>query len=192
MGRPPAAGRGVSGLRVGSGEARGRRLLAPAGIRPTEALVKAAIFNMLGDAVLDVRVLDLFAGSGSLGIEALSRGAAFATFVERSRACASILGQNLDALRLGTRSRLAVADAGRWLEANPEEVRAAAVIILDPPYEGGGVTAVLEILEGSAAPGALVVAEHAAGLQPGGRGRRLVAVRERRYGGSAVTVLRAA
>ncbi|MGH7775832.1 MAG: 16S rRNA (guanine(966)-N(2))-methyltransferase RsmD [Candidatus Dormibacterales bacterium] len=181
----------MSGLRVGSGEACGRRLLAPAGIRPTEALVKAAIFNMLGDAVLDVRVLDVFAGSGSLGIEALSRGAAFATFVERSRACASILGQNLDALRLRTRSRLAVADARRWLEANPEEVRAAAVIILDPPYEGGAVTPVLEILEGSAAPGTLVVAEHAAGLQPGGRGR-LVAVRERRYGGSAVTVLRAA
>ena len=149
------------------------------------------MFNMLGDAVPEARVLDLYAGSGALGVEALSRGAAFVTFVERARACASILRQNLDALGLRSRSRLAIADVSRWLEANPDEVRSAAVVILDPPYDDPSLGPELTALDRLAAAGALVVVEHAAGRNLPALDR-LEPVRERRYGGSALTVLRAA
>ena len=75
----------MSKLRVSGGDARGRRIKAPRNIRPTQGMVKAAIFNMVAARIDGARVLDLFAGSGALGIEALSRGAAQVTFVDRER-----------------------------------------------------------------------------------------------------------
>src|SRR5712691_8041482 len=107
-------------LRVGGGEARGRLLRTPAGIRPSSGLTKGAIFNLLGPLVEGSRVLDLFAGSGALGIEALSRGAAGAVFIERSGPCATILRQNLVDLGYLERGRVITADALRWLSPRPE------------------------------------------------------------------------
>ena len=75
----------MSPLRVSGGEARGRRLKAPKNIRPTQGIVKQAIFNLVATQIEDARVLDLFAGSGAIGIEALSRGAAHVTFVDREQ-----------------------------------------------------------------------------------------------------------
>jgi len=88
----------MSRLRVAGGEARGRRLKAPKNIRPTQGVVKQAIFNMVAARIEGATVLDLFAGSGALGIEALSRGAASVTFVEQQPRGLAILRQNLDAL----------------------------------------------------------------------------------------------
>src|SRR5207248_10472464 len=92
----------MSRLRVSGGEARGRRLKAPKNIRPTQGMVKQAIFNMVGNmvgpSIEGSEVLDLFAGSGALGIEALSRGAARVTFVDQQPRGLAILRQNLDAL----------------------------------------------------------------------------------------------
>src|SRR5487761_340622 len=95
----------MPGLRVSGGDAKGRRLKAPKGIRPTQGMVKQAIFNLVGPAIEGADVLDLFAGSGALGIEALSRGAAGVTFVDHQVRGLAILRQNLDVLGLKEHSR---------------------------------------------------------------------------------------
>src|SRR5437773_10647391 len=103
----------MSKLRVSGGEARGRRLKSPKGIRPTQGMVKEAIFNLVGPTIEGARVLDLFAGSGALGIEALSRGAEGVTFVDREPRGLAILRQNLESLDLTARVTVARGDLVR-------------------------------------------------------------------------------
>jgi 16S rRNA (guanine966-N2)-methyltransferase len=172
-----------SHLRVG-----GRRLSAPRGIRPTQGLVREAIFDVVAAAVPDATVLDLFAGSGALGIEALSRGAASATFVDQDEQAVRVVRQNLEALGMGGRGRAVRAEVTRWLSANPVEVRRASLVLLDPPYNDAVLEHALVLLDSLVAEGATVVAErsHRQGLPDL---RRLQAGRERRYGDTAVSVL---
>jgi 16S rRNA (guanine(966)-N(2))-methyltransferase RsmD len=120
-------------LRVVAGRHRGRRLRTPPGrgTRPTADRVREALFAILGP-VEGVAVLDLFAGSGALGIEALSRGAASATFVERDRRAAAVVRANLDAL--GEDGEVVVRDALAWLAAPPAEATFGLVLV-DPPYD---------------------------------------------------------
>ena len=178
----------MTNLRVSGGEARGRRLKAPKNIRPTQGMVKQAIFNMVGPLIDGARVLDLFAGSGALGIEALSRGAAEVTFVDREPRGLAILRQNLDALGFKERAQVVRSDVVRWLEASPDAVRAAGVVFLDPPYEDVVLDRALKVLD-SAATDAVVVAEHSR-RQSLPTLTRLRVDRERRYGDTVVTVLR--
>src|SRR5439155_25130207 len=98
-------------------------------------MVKQAIFNMVGARIEGANVLDLFAGSGALGIEALSRGAASVTFVDQQPRGLAILRQNLDALAFRERARAVRGDVVRWLEASPDVVGCADLIFLAPPYE---------------------------------------------------------
>jgi 16S rRNA (guanine(966)-N(2))-methyltransferase RsmD len=177
-------------LRVTGGEARGRRLKTPHGIRPTQGLVKEAIFNLVAAQVAQAVVLDLFAGSGALGIEALSRGAVRALFVERDEAAAAILRQNLEALGYADRARAVRAEVARWLEANPERVREATLVLLDPPYREPGLKRSLSVLDRLVSSETLVVAEHASG-EPLPPLERLREQRTRRYGDTQVTILRA-
>lgn len=175
-------------LRVAGGEVGGRRLDAPRGIRPTQGLVREAIFNVVGPLLGGAVVVDLFAGSGALGIEALSRGAERATFVDQDEASVRVIRRNLAELGLAGRGRALRSDAVRWLRVNPEEVRAATLVLLDPPYNDAILEHALGLLDVLAADGATVVVEHAH------RHRlpeldRLRPVRERRYGDTAVTVL---
>lgn len=115
-------------ITVTGGELRGRRLHVPkAGVRPTTGRVREAIFSMLGD-VEGARVLDLFAGSGALGIEALSRGAAAATLVDTRPAAAR---RNVEALGLAGRAEAARADAVRFLRRSDERFD---LVTCDPPY----------------------------------------------------------
>ncbi len=188
----PAPGRlrGLT-LRVHGGEARGRVLHVPRGIRPSSGQVVEAIFNLVGQRVEDAVVIDLFAGSGALGIEALSRGAARVTFVERSEACASILRRNLDELAYAARAEVVRAEAVRWLSGHPEAVAAASLILLDPPYADDSAARALAELDRLAAPGATVVAEIRSRTrlpQP----VRLRETRARRYGDSELRVYEAA
>src|SRR6202521_2171999 len=125
----------MSRLRVAGGEARGCRLKAPMRIRPTQSMVKEAIFYIIGPRIDGVHMLDLFAGSGALGIEALSRGAASVTFVDREPRGLAILRQNLDALDLKERARVVRGDVVRWLESSPDEIKRAGVVFMDPPYD---------------------------------------------------------
>jgi 16S rRNA (guanine966-N2)-methyltransferase len=179
----------VSKLRVAGGEARGRRLKAPKGIRPTQGIVKEAIFNLIGPGIADVHVLDLFAGSGALGIEALSRGAAAVTFVDREPRGLAILRQNLDALDLKERARVVRGDVVRWLEASPDEIKRAAFVFMDPPYDDAVLDRALKVIDREVS-GATVVAEHSR-RQELPTLVRLRVDRQRRYGDTMVTVFRA-
>jgi 16S rRNA (guanine(966)-N(2))-methyltransferase RsmD len=179
----------LSKLRVAGGEARGRRLKAPKGIRPTQGMVKEAIFNLIGPGIADVHVLDLFAGSGALGIEALSRGAASVTFVDREPRGLAILRQNLDTLDLKAQARVVRSDVVRWLEGSPEEIKRAGVVFMDPPYDDVVLDRALKVIDREVS-GATVVAEHSR-RQELPTLTRLHVDRQRRYGDTMVTVLRA-
>lgn len=125
-------------MRIITGRFRGRKLAAPRGddTRPMLDRVKESVFNIIGDEVLDARVLDLFSGSGALGLEALSRGAASVRFVEQSKEARKALRRNCEALELGPTEvehqpgDALVADA--WREPGGE--RWADLALLDPPY----------------------------------------------------------
>jgi 16S rRNA (guanine966-N2)-methyltransferase len=119
-------------MRIIAGSHRGRRIAAPKGVstRPTGDRVREAAFNLIGP-VDDARVLDLFAGSGAFGLEALSRGAASVTFVESDRAACRTISENLEKLKL-TGARVTCGDA---LSAVRRETRPYDLILVDPPYE---------------------------------------------------------
>jgi 16S rRNA (guanine966-N2)-methyltransferase len=178
----------MSKLRVSGGEARGRRLKLPKNIRPTQGIVKQAIFNMVGPDIEGANVLDLFAGSGAIGIEALSRGAASVTFVDRQPRGLAILRQNLDALGLKDRAHVVRGDVVRWLEASPETVKAARFVFLDPPYEDVVLDRALKVLDRQV-DRATVLAEHSRRQSVPELGR-LQLDRQHRYGDTIVSVFR--
>jgi 16S rRNA (guanine966-N2)-methyltransferase len=170
-------------VRVVAGSLGGRRLATPPGraTRPTSELVRAAIFNSL-DAVglLEGAVVaDLFAGSGALGIEALSRGAAHATFVEEDRRAAAIIDRNLDTLVLAAHATLIVSPVERW-----KPPATLDVVLADPPYGWVGWNELLTRL--ATFPDVLVIAESDRDITADGW--RVLAVK--RHGGTVVTQLR--
>jgi 16S rRNA (guanine(966)-N(2))-methyltransferase RsmD len=179
----------MSKLRVAGGEARGRRLKTPKGIRPTQGIVKEAIFNLVGPGIAGEHVLDLFAGSGALGIEALSRGAAGVTFVDREPRGLAILRQNLDALDLKARAHVVRGDVVRWVEGSPDQVKQAGFVFMDPPYEDPVLDRALKAIDREVM-GATVVVEHSRRQELPALAR-LQVDRQRRYGDTIVTVLRA-
>ena len=144
-------------MRVVAGEYRGRRLRAPAGTatRPTADRVREALFSMLGD-VSGLRVLDLFAGSGALGIEALSRGAGAAVFVERNRKAAAVVRKNLDSL--GLRAPVVEGDALAVIGQSQDPYD---LVFVDPPYDSAPLLAgqLAERLPGVLSENARIVTE---------------------------------
>lgn len=175
-------------MRVIGGELRGRKLAAPAlaGLRPTSDRVREAVFDILFSlgGVDGARVADVFAGSGALGIEALSRGAASATFVERDPAAVAGLRRNLAAVGLGDAERSGTAqvvraDAVAWAGATDTRYD---LVLCDPPYAFTAWAALLAAL-----PADVAVLESARELElPAG----WAVLRSRRYGGTLVTVAR--
>jgi 16S rRNA (guanine966-N2)-methyltransferase len=121
-------------VRIIAGSRKGARIFAPKGLetRPTGDRAREAAFNLIGP-VDGAHVLDLFAGSGAMGLEALSRGAAIATFVERDRAAAETIARNLDKLALGG-ATVVRADAARALAAEAAAGRRYDLVLIDPPY----------------------------------------------------------
>jgi len=151
-------------MRIISGTARGRRVksLKGTGIRPTADRVKEAMFNILSLDPEGARVLDLFAGSGNLSLEALSRGAASVLLVESSRSAAELIQQNLTALGFLDRSSIWVKPVLSALRQLASQQLKYHVILMDPPYEGAWVGRVLAAIdEGKLlAANGVVVAEH--------------------------------
>ncbi|HOA36010.1 MAG TPA: 16S rRNA (guanine(966)-N(2))-methyltransferase RsmD [Bacillota bacterium] len=136
-------------MRVIAGSAGGIKLKVPrgGGVRPTSDRVKEALFNILGAWVCNAAVWDLFAGSGAIGIEALSRGAAECVFVERDRRHLGIIKENLARTGLAGRARLICLDVEKALEMLSQEKRQADLIFLDPPYQEKNVPQVLQSIE---------------------------------------------
>ena len=124
-------------MRIISGIYGGRRLVAPKGLiaRPTQDRVREAWFSILGMEVQDARVLDLFAGSGALGLEALSRGAASADFVEKARHSLEALEKNIETLGVGDIVKVVKGDALKFAEGLAEG--AYDIVFADPPYDLG-------------------------------------------------------
>ncbi len=170
-------------MRVVSGEFRGRRLVAPVGstTRPTTDQAREAVFNSLSsmDVIDGAVIVDLFAGSGALGIEALSRGASRCTFVERDRAALQAIRDNLTTLKAADRSVVVAADAVGWVRSHGRV--SADVVFADPPYDFDGWDELLTGLDAS-----IVVAE---------TGRALICptgwtqLRARRYGRTHISIL---
>jgi 16S rRNA (guanine966-N2)-methyltransferase len=185
-------------LRIVSGEFRGKTLAAPRGeaTRPTSDRARQAIFNILEHApwssgVREKRVIDLFAGSGALGFEALSRGAAFCLFVETDEAARGAIRENVDAMGLFGRTRVHRRDATQLGVRPGADGPAFDLAFLDPPYAKGlGETALARLAKGGwLAPGATVVFERAAAEGPFEvEGYALLDARD--YGAARVSFLR--
>jgi 16S rRNA (guanine966-N2)-methyltransferase len=179
-------------LTVIGGEARGRKLRSPRGdVRPTSALLRRSLFDILGPSVIDAAVLDLYAGAGTLGIEALSRGAASCVFVDRAREAATIIRANLAAIGAEDRGRVYCAAVETWLERAPGALAEYDLILLDPPYGDPGLGRALVALgrPGALADDTLVVVEERA-THPVAEVGSLKTWRHVRHGDSALTMLR--
>ena len=176
-------------MRVIAGTLGGRRLKAPPGrgTRPTSDRVREALFSMLGD-LAGARVLDLFAGSGALGIEALSRGAASVLFVERDARAVEVLRGNLSALGLGgEQAAVRRADALAALRAAGESGELYDLVLIDPPYAEAPRLGpkLADLLPAVLAPGARVVAESE---RRSPLGLEMPIATERRYGDTSITI----
>lgn len=181
-------------MRVIGGSRRGLRLAALPGraTRPTADRVKEALFNILAARVPGARVLDLFAGTGALGIEALSRGAASACFVERSPKAARVLRANVEKARFQAQACIVAGDVLRVLPRLAEEGASFDLILIDPPYGRGlGVrSAASAAALGLLSPGGVVVIEHEAEEDMPDNIENLVKIRSARYGRTVLSFFR--
>lgn len=151
-------------MRVISGIFKGRRLAAPTGLktRPTADRIKESVFNILRDRVQTRTVLDLFAGTGALGIEALSRGATRAVFIDHASAALAAIRTNIRSLGIDDRTQVIQWDISKGLNCLASHPATFDLVFMDPPYEIQVVTPALNSLVecGALAPGALIVMEH--------------------------------
>lgn len=176
-------------MRVIAGAAKGHRLVAPRGkgTRPTSDRVKEALFSAIQDRLPGARVADLYAGSGALGIEALSRGADRATFVERSRGAYGSVVENLERTGLRDDATVLLGETRAMLRdglpGGPFDL-----VFLDPPYdlEARELASVLDLVAAAAAPDALVVVERGRRDPPPSWPPRLQHLWSRRYGDTAL------
>ena len=150
-------------MRVIAGEWRGRQLKAPTweGLRPTSDRLRETLFNVLGTSVRGARVLDGYAGTGAIGIEALSRGAVHATFVERDPRACRLIEQNLASLGAAAGTRYAIIRAGFADAAARLSGAAFDLVVLDPPYAEGAAADALGAAARIAGRETTIVIEHA-------------------------------
>jgi 16S rRNA (guanine(966)-N(2))-methyltransferase RsmD len=173
------------GLRILGGTLRGRTLEVAEGVRPSGARLREALFSIWGPRIAGARFLDLYAGSGTVGLEALSRGAANALFVEPDRAARSRLERNLRLARPGT-TRLVVRSSREALSVLARQGALFDLLFVDPPYAHEVDQALFEALAQVAAPDASLVVEHRHGSPPAGESGSWNEPSERRYGDSVL------
>ena len=164
-------------MRIISGTIRGRKILAPGkkrgreGIRPTSARAREAVFNIIGPEVLDARVLDLFAGTGAMGLEALSRGARMAVFIDNSPAAVNLISRNIALCGFADRTTVLRRDLSRNLNFLREYMTLVgfSLVFVDPPYRqeiGGAVLAALAMDDIVATEGLVILEQGAGGRLP--------------------------
>jgi 16S rRNA (guanine(966)-N(2))-methyltransferase RsmD len=178
-------------VRIIAGEFKGRRLKAPKwdGLRPTSDKLRETLFNILAPRMAGAEVLDVFAGTGAVGLESLSRGARRATFIEQDRRAAALIAQNAELC--GAQNRCVII-RDRAEHALPSRLAGQHfdVVVLDPPYDFEPLHTVLEAALRSLAPGGLLILEHAfRRALPAVAGARLL--RTVRSGDSALTLFEA-
>ncbi|MBO8142226.1 MAG: 16S rRNA (guanine(966)-N(2))-methyltransferase RsmD [Firmicutes bacterium] len=181
-------------MRVIGGRCRGMRLRSVPGrsTRPTPERVRESLFNILGPWLASARVLDLFAGTGALGIEALSRGACEAVFVERDARAVRVIRANLDHTGLSGRALVRTGDVFREIVRLSREGRTFDLVLADPPYRRGIAPRVPLALgeSGLLAPGAWAAVEHDPLEEMPPEGAKLTKVRAVRYGDTALAFYR--
>lgn len=174
-------------MRVITGRARGMKLKTLEGeeVRPTTDMVKEAIYSIIQFDVPGAKVLDLFAGSGQLGIEALSRDASACTFVDRNKESVDVVRENLKHCKLADCARVENTDSLNFLKLTPERFDIA---LLDPPYRQGMIEKALPLLDSVMNPGGVVVCEHEREYEPPETAGRIVLRKRYRYGKIALSV----
>jgi len=182
-------------VRVITGSAKGRPLktVKNRAVRPTSDRVKESLFNIIGPRVVDADFLDLFAGSGSVGIEALSRGARTCVFVELQTAHLKVVAENLKTTGLAERAELIRRDARAALADLGARGRRFDFIFVDPPYGQGLIPAVLDLIDahGVLAEGGWVICEHHAKDPVPDAAGGLVRFREVVFGDTVLSIYRA-
>lgn len=176
-------------MRVITGSARGRRLETLPGediTRPTAESVKEALFSMIQFEIENKRVLDLFAGSGQLGIEALSRGASFCTFVENNKKAESIVKANIEKCSFSSVSQVVLCDASAFLS----RINNFDVAFLDPPYNKGLIEKCMPNLVNLMSENGVIVCETAREEKLPEKFGSFSAVKERNYGKTKITIYR--
>lgn len=178
-------------MRIIGGEARGRRIKAGRGrrVRPTADRVKETIFNLIGDEAVRGRVLDLFAGSGNLGLEALSRGAVRAVFLDSSSSATSVVEQNLQALGFEDRAEVIRKDVFKSIPLLAKRHEKFELIFVDPPYGRGLARRTVDLLRRFPLleEHGMLVLEHSRRevIEP----RWLLTYRQKAFGETVVTIL---
>lgn len=176
-------------MRVITGSARGRKLETLAGddiTRPTTESVKEALFSMIQFEIEDKKVLDLFAGSGQLGIEALSRGARYCVFIENNRNAKKIVEDNISHCGFENQSQVILSDAEAYLSRKEN----FDIIFLDPPYQKGLIEKCMKYIVNSISNDGIVICETAKGEELPQSFGDFVIDRERNYGKTKLTVYR--
>jgi 16S rRNA (guanine966-N2)-methyltransferase len=182
-------------VRVIAGTLKGRRLVTPRGAatRPTADQVRIALMDTLTPALPGARVLDLFAGAGAVGLEALSRGAGHATFVERDARAVAALHANVRALGVESRTQVVRGDVEREVRRLAAEGRRFEIVFLDPPYATDLAACALDALGPGqlVSPDGLVIAQHFTKRPPAREYGGFRVFRERRFGETTLTFFRA-
>ncbi len=178
-------------MRVIAGSVRGFILSAPkhGAAKPTPSRVKKSMFDILGHRVVQARVIDLFAGSGSLGIEALSRGAQKCLFIDNNHHCCSTIIENLKKTGFMQQARVSKSDARQKIYEVADQAFKADLIFLDPPYYSKLISPVLDAIAATniLANRGIVIVEHSAKYMPVAEGYRQLV--QKQYGDSGIILL---
>ncbi len=177
-------------MRIIAGKAKGHRLKVPKGtiVRPATDLVRGAIFSILETTTGDwTQVLDMFAGSGALGIEALSRGAGWVDFVEREPRCCDIIRQNLEKTKLAAQAHIYCCSVAKAISFLDKEY---SIILMDPPYSNSSIGDLVTQLATSklVGPASTVVVTHSSHLPLSSTYATLSLIKERRHGDSCIAM----
>ena len=191
----PVGRKGRWNMRIIGGTARGRSITAPVGskTRPTQDYVRESLFNIIRWDVQDARVLDLFAGTGALSLEALSRGAKQAVLIDMDRDACNAIKKNMESTRLGENCRLIARDYRQAMDALAREGETFDIVFIDPPYkmENTGEMCAALYDKGLLSDAFLIVVEHRRGMAPL-LDLRFEAFDLRKYGDTEITFVRSA
>jgi 16S rRNA (guanine(966)-N(2))-methyltransferase RsmD len=181
------------GVRILSGSLKGRLLAVPPGARPSEGRLRAALFSIWGGELAQAEIVDLFAGSGAVGIEAVSRGALGALLVEQDRRARATLASNLRAVGLGApRIRILERPVEQALEQLARDQERFDLVFADPPYSRTPTAELVAAVAAILVPGGGFALEHSARVRAPPDGGELIRLETRRYGESALTLYRRA